>query len=82
MKPKEKLAAREIAGELYIVDIEKETLHCLNPVGAFIWNGLKKGLAQQEIAALVCEEYEVERAEAEADTEAFIAELAELGLVR
>lgn len=81
MKLKEKLASREVAGELYIVDIEAETLHALNPSAAFIWECLKKGLTTEKAALRLAAEFEVTPGDARNDTEFFIKTLKDKGLV-
>ncbi|HBA59749.1 MAG TPA: hypothetical protein DCZ92_02780 [Elusimicrobia bacterium] len=81
VKFKEKLAARELAGELYVVDIEEQTLHSLNPAGTFIWNCLKRGVAREKIASRLAEEFEVPEREAAADTAAFLSTLEAKGLI-
>jgi len=82
MRLKEKLAAREISGELYIVDIEAETLHSLNLSGSFIWNCLRKGLDAGAIASRLAGEFEVKPEEALKDVKAFLKTLEDRGLVK
>ena len=82
MKFKEKLACREIAGELYVVDVQAETLHSLNPSGTLIWNCLKKGLTAEDAAARLGTEFEVAPGEAAADVTAFIRTLEAKGLLK
>lgn len=82
MKFKEKLAAREVAGELYIVDIEAETLHSLNPAALLIWNCLEKGLDAEKTARCLAAEFDVTPAAAAKDVEAFIKTLAAKGLIK
>ncbi|MFA6434355.1 MAG: PqqD family protein [Elusimicrobiales bacterium] len=81
MKIKEKLASREIAGELYIVDIEAEILHALNPTAAFLWECLKKGLTAEKAALRLAAEFEVSPQDAQNDTELFIKTLKNKGLI-
>jgi hypothetical protein len=81
MKPKEKLASREVAGELYIVDIEAETLHALNPPAALIWECLKKGLSVEKTASRLAAEFEVSPETAVEDTSDFIQTLITRGLI-
>ena len=78
---KKGLAYRRVAGELFVVDAAKARLHELNGVGAAVWEGLAKGRSSREIAASIAEDYEVEPARALRDTEDFIAELGEAGLL-
>ena len=79
---KEKLAAREVAGELYVVDIEAETLHSLNPSASLVWDCLKKGLTAERTASRLAAEFDVTPAEAASDVDAFIETLAAKGLLK
>lgn len=81
MKIKSKLAAREIAGELYMVDIEAETLHSLNGTAAFIWNCFSEGLNEAGTARRLAADYDVPAELALRDTAALAAELRKKGLV-
>ena len=82
VKFKDKLAAREVAGELYVVDIEAETLHSLNPPASLIWACLEKGLTAERTAARLADEFEVGREEALADVQNFTEALAAKGLLK
>jgi hypothetical protein len=53
----------------------------LNDVGRTVWGLVDGRRTADEIAALVCAEYEVEPAQARADARAFLADLAARGLV-
>lgn len=81
MKIKTKLAAREIAGELYMVDIEAETLHSLNGTGSLLWACFARGLDETAAARRLAAEYDVAEEQAAADTAAFAAELRKKGLL-
>jgi hypothetical protein len=82
MKIKEKLASREVDGELYIVDIEAEKLHSLNPAGAVIWECLKKGFSPEKTAERVTAEFDVPLKEALEDIKEFVKTLKLRGLVK
>ena len=82
MKPKEKLASREVDGKLYIVDIEDETLHAFNPSAALIWDGIKKGHNREKIVSRLADEFEVAEAAAMKDAEEFIGTLIKRGLIK
>jgi len=71
LKIKPRLAARKIAGALFVVDIEKETLHEFNPTAAFIWELVEKRKDKNEIIEALCDCFEVSAAEAESDVETF-----------
>jgi len=69
------------AGETVLVLPERGQVKVLNEVGARVW-ALVDG--SRDIAAIidaVCDEYEVERERAEADTLIFVADLEAKGLV-
>jgi len=81
VKIKSKLAVREIAGELYMVDIAAETLHNLNGTGSFIWECFAKGLDVAGTARRLAAEYDVPVELAASDTAAFASELKKKGLL-
>jgi len=59
-----------------VVHHRKGELKTLNPVGGFILDLLDGTRTVDQVVERVVAEYRVERADAERDTEAFIAELA------
>jgi hypothetical protein len=59
----------------------KGEVKVLNEVGARIWQLADGTRTIAEIAAVISTEYAVQPAQAEADTLAFVAELAERGIV-
>lgn len=69
--------SRVIEGEAVIVTPEDSMLHTLNPVGTFIWERADGSRSLDEIVDALCEAYEVERAQAAADAQAFVAECIE-----
>ncbi len=73
--------ARTVGDETVILDLASGTYFGLDPVGARIWGLMGEGQTLAEICATMLEEYEVERAQLEADVLRLAAELAERGLV-
>ncbi len=71
-----------MAGELYVVDIEAETLHSLNPAALLIWNCLEKGLDAEKTAVRLAAEFDVAPATAAADVKDFMKTLAAKGLIK
>lgn len=69
-------------GELYIVDIEDETLHSLNPSALLIWNCLKKGLDTEKTAQQLAAEFEVTAESAAGDVKVFVKTLEAKGLIK
>lgn len=53
----------------------------LNDTGAFIWNGIEKGLDEAEIAEQLTASYDAEVDQALKDVESFIARMRDAGLV-
>lgn len=68
-------------GETYIVDPENSSMHKLNEVGSFIWSKLRDRVSLDDLADMVCEEYEVEKDQAEKDVRSFLDVLGRKGLV-
>jgi hypothetical protein len=78
---------REIAGEVFLVPIrgrlaDLQELFVLNPVGEWIWERLDGSRPTTALADDMARAFKVERDEAAADLEAFVAELDEAGLLR
>jgi hypothetical protein len=68
----------EVEGAGVLVEPESGRMYHLNETGAFVHQLVGKGVADDEIVRSLCEEYDVERAEAEADLAAFRASLGAL----
>ncbi len=79
MRLNPKYILREVAGETLLISIQDlsapKRLLCLNKLGTDIYSLLQGGLSRNEIIERLLEEYEVERAVLEADTDDFIATL-------
>ena len=80
------VAWREIADEIIVVPISRrrtdlDSVYVLNDVGARIWQLLDGERDLDDIVAVLADEYEVDRAEAEADLSAYLTELREIGAV-
>jgi hypothetical protein len=74
-------AWRVYDGEAVILLADDSTLNTLNAVGTLIWEAADGKTPLSAIVARICEEFEVERAEAERDAAAFIETLGRRGLV-
>jgi hypothetical protein len=74
-------AARVIDDATFVLHAETSELHALNDVGARIWELVDGERSVAAIAETIESEYEVDRAEAQADVVAFLQELAGKGLV-
>lgn len=78
---------REVAGEMLLVPVRSraadiDSIYTLNDVGALLWRLLERPATAPELAAHVCAEFDASPAEAERDVGAFLAQLADCGLVR
>jgi hypothetical protein len=71
-----------IEGEAVLVLPERGEVKVLNPVGARIWQLADGHRTLGDIVAVICAEYAVEPAQAQADVLDFAAELARKGVVR
>ena len=80
--PNENVVGRMVDGEAVLVLPEKGKVKVLNEVGASIWSLVDGRRSAREIAAALCDEYQVEPQEAEVDTLAFLDELEKKGVLR
>jgi len=79
--PNPAVAGRLVEGEAVLVLVEQGQVKVLNEVGARIWALADGARTLRQIAAALCDEYDVNQAQAEADTLGFVAQLAELGII-
>jgi hypothetical protein len=75
------VTGRLIEDEAVIVLPEKGKVEVLNQVGAFIWERADGSLTVSEIIEQICEEFSVERSEAQKDTLVFISDLIGRGVL-
>ncbi|MES2785446.1 MAG: PqqD family protein [Pseudomonadota bacterium] len=73
--------AREVGGELVILDLRSSTYFGLDAVGARIWQLLAQGLALNEIAERMSQEFEISSADVQRDILALVESLAANGLI-
>lgn len=86
MKKIEKFIVRDIAGDHVMMPIggtasKFNGLIMANDVAAFIWNHIEKVDSAEEMADLICEEFEVEHEVALNDTVALLAEMKKAGWI-
>lgn len=72
---------REIDSDIVILDGRDATYLTLNGSGALLWRRLAGTASRDELVEALLESYEVDRATAAADTDAFLAALTEQGLL-
>ena len=86
MKVLKKLVKRNIAGDIILIpggdaSLEIKGLIMLNETGEFLWDSLEAAGCEDELAAMLAAEYDVDTATAEADTKVFLQKLKELGII-
>lgn len=77
----ERLAAREVAGEMVILSADDSSLFVLNDVGTTIWKAADTATSIEVLADAVCAEYEIDPATALRDVEEFVRSLAAAGIL-
>jgi methyltransferase-like protein len=79
-----------ISREFLVRDVDEETVILtptgdqvlsLNPIGSFIWRQIDGAHTVQDILDILCDEYDVERTQAEADLLAFLWKLTGHGVL-
>lgn len=75
------IISQMMQGEAVLVLPHQAEVKVLNQVGARIWSLVDGTRTIRAIATIICSEFEVDQTEAEADTLAFIGELAQRKIV-
>jgi Coenzyme PQQ synthesis protein D (PqqD) len=76
------IAARLLAGEMLVMNSMDSTFFTLNEVATAIWQAADGHTPLTEIVRnRVCEQFDVEPGQAQADAEQFVAELSEHGIL-
>lgn len=80
------VVTRNIGGETILVPVRQRVgdldhVFTLTPVATTIWGGMDGRRDVRELAALVCDEYDVEPQKAEEDLKSFVGELRAAGLI-
>lgn len=86
MKIKKELIMREIAGDVILVPvgktvIENNGLYILNEVSADIWKMIAAGKDYADIVQALSEDYDADPAQIRADTDEFLHQLEENGIL-
>jgi hypothetical protein len=84
MKLKENFALRPVANTWVVLPLGAESVNfngmmTLNETGALLWKTLEKGGDREAMADALLAEYIVDRAQALADVDDFLAKLQEIG---
>jgi hypothetical protein len=76
------IAARMLAGEMMVMNSVDSTFFTLNEVATAIWQAADGRTPLREIVRqTVCEQFEVDPEQAQADAEQFVAELSTHGIL-
>lgn len=86
MKRKDDFAIANVDGEWLMVPLGAQVMDMngiviLNDTGACVWNLLAEERTTDELAAAVAAEFEVDAATARRDVQAFLDEIARLGMI-
>jgi len=71
----------DVDGDVVALDEEAAIYLAANPAGALLWRALAEGATSESLAALLVDTYGITPAQAQADTEAFLASLDERALL-
>ena len=80
------VVARRFGAETLLVPVcggvgDLDSVYTLNEAGTEIWEAIARPVAVGELASILAARFDVTAEQARADVEAFLAELAALGLV-
>lgn len=84
MKLKEGFLLQKVAGMNLVVSTEAadfDGMITLNDTGVFLWELLKTDIEREELAKRLAEEYGIDQATAQTDTDAFLKTLAEADIL-
>jgi len=71
----EGVAWTDVDGEIVALDEATAEYLAANEAGGLLWRALAKGATRDELATRLTDEFGIELTRAEADTDAFLAEL-------
>lgn len=76
------IAARMLAGEMMVMNSMDSTFFTLNEVATTIWQAADGRTPLREIvSSQVCEQFDIDPAQAQADAEQFVADLSQHGIL-
>jgi hypothetical protein len=76
------IAARMLAGEMMVMNSMDSTFFTLNEVATAIWQAADGRTPLHEIVrSSVCEQFDIDPAQAQADAEQFVADLSQHGIL-
>lgn len=76
------IAARMLAGEMMVMNTSDSTFFTLNEVATAIWQAADGQTPLHEIVRMhICEDFDIEPGQAQADAEQFVADLSQHGIL-
>ena len=76
------IAARELAGEMMVMNSMDSTFFTLNEVATAIWQAADGSTPLREIVRQkVCEQFDIDPEQAQTDAEQFVSELSQHGIL-
>ena len=86
MRVKDGFVLREVAGQAMVIATGEASrdfhgMVKLNGTGRLIWEGLSRGVSEQEMAEALVTEYDVSVEEARSDVDAFVDKMREAGFL-
>lgn len=86
MKATKDVIVRQIAGENILIPVGKLALKLqgmmsLSESGLFLWNRLQNDCTVDDLVEALLSEYEIDRATAEEDVNAFLKQMTEVGIL-
>jgi hypothetical protein len=77
----ERVAAKEVGGELVLLDLEEGSFFVARGTGPRVWDLVEGGASIEEVVRAVAERYGKAPEEVRGDVEAFVSDLVERGLL-
>jgi hypothetical protein len=76
-----KVSAREVGGELMILNLDTRRYLAGNPAAAALWPLLERGATRDDFVDQLVARFDVDQEQARADVETFIESLEQLGML-
>jgi len=81
LKRKEEILSSDMDGETVMMSVENSEYYSLSPVGTRIWEIVEKEITYKDLISQLMSEYSVDIDTCKSDTEEFINELINKGLI-
>lgn len=86
MEIKKQVILRSVAGEHMLIPVgetvfEYNGIFMMTETGKFLWENIEKGANEEELKALLSEEYEIDSETASQDVDEFLEMLSAFGII-